>query len=332
MTLEWWIEILAKVLVIFVVVLTSVAYLTLVERRVVALIQARLGPNRAGPQGLFQPWADALKLMSKEQVIPTQADRLLFLAAPVLSMVPALMAFAVIPFGESIHIFGRDVTFRLTDVNIAVLFLLALSSIGVYGIFLGGWASNNKYALMGSLRSSAQMISYELTMGLVVVSIVMTVGSFSLVQIVAAQHKLPFILTQPLAFVLFLIASFAEINRVPFDLPEAEPELVAGYHTEYSGMRFALYFLGEYANLITMSAMVTVLFLGGWLVPWPSPLWLSPLWFCIKVFVLVFFAIWTRGTLPRFRFDQLMAIGWKFLLPLALFNVFATGLFLALKG
>ena len=330
MTLDWWIEVVVKVLVVFMVVLTAVAYMVLIERRVLAHIQARIGPNRVGPQGLLQPIADALKLISKEVILPEAANRVIFLLAPVISLVPALVAFSVIPFGDSITVFGREVALRVTDVNVAVLFVLALSSIGVYGLFLGGWSSNNKYSLMGAVRSSAQMISYELTIGLVVVSVVMVAGSFSLVQIVHAQSHLPFLVYQPLGFVLFLVASMAEINRIPFDLPEAEPELVSGYHTEYSGMWFALYFLGEYANLITVTAMTTLLFLGGWLVPWPSPAWMAPIWFMVKVMILILFMMWTRGTLPRFRFDQLMRIGWKVALPLALFNIFATALFLAL--
>ena len=330
MTLDWWIETVVKVVVLFLVVLTSVAYLTLLERRVIALMQSRIGPNRVGPQGLFQPAADALKLMTKEQVIPAAADRLLFLIAPVFTLVPALMAFSVIPFGDSVHLFGRDVFFHVADVNVALLFVLALSSIGVYGIFLGAWASNNKYSLVGGLRSSAQMISYELTLGLVVVAVVLLSGSFSLVDIVNAQRKLPFVLLQPVGFVLFIVGSLAEINRTPFDLPEAESELVGGYHTEYSGMRFAMYFLGEYANVITVSAMAVLLFLGGWLVPWPSPAWMAPIWFSLKVLLVIFFMIWTRATLPRFRFDQLMRFGWKVLLPVALANIVLTGLVVAL--
>lgn len=267
MTLAWWIEVVVKILVVFLILLTAVAYTVFLERRILAHIQSRIGPNRVGPQGLLQPLADALKLMSKETVLPHAADRVLFLLAPVFAMIPGLVAFSVIPFGESLHIFGRDVTLQITDVNVAALFILALSSIGVYGAFLGGWSSNNKYALMGGLRSSSQMISYELTLGLVVVAIVMLAGSFSLRQIVEAQRGHWFILWQPVTFVLFVIGSLAELNRVPFDLPEAEPELVAGYHSEYSGMRFAMYMLGEYVGVFTMSAFAVLLFLGGWLVP-----------------------------------------------------------------
>jgi NADH-quinone oxidoreductase subunit H len=283
-----------------------------------------------GYQGLLQPAADALKLMTKETVIPDAADKILFLFAPVFGLVPALVTFSVIPFGDSITLFGRDIPLHITDINVAVLFILAMSSLGVYGIFLGGWSSNNKYALMGGLRSSAQMISYELTLGLVVVAVVILSGSFSLVDIVNAQRNLWFVVYQPLGFVLFFVASMAEINRIPFDLPEAETELVAGFHTEYSGMRFAMYFLGEYANLMTVTALSTLLFLGGWLVPWPSPSWMAPLWFVGKMMVLILFMMWTRGTLPRLRFDQLMQFGWKVLLPLALFNILATGLVVAL--
>jgi len=328
--LDFVLEVVIKVLVVFLIVLTAVAYLVLVERRVLAAIQSRIGPNRVGPQGVFQPAADALKLMAKETVIPDQSDRSLFLLAPVLSLVPALMTFAVIPFGDSVHLFGRDVTLHITDINVAFLYVLALSSMGVYGIFLGGWSSNNKYALMGSVRSTSQMISYELTLGLAGVAVVMLAGTFSLVGIVEAQRHLWNVIYQPIGFVLFWIASQAEINRTPFDLPEAEPELVAGYHTEYSGMRFAMYFLGEYANLITVSAITVLLFLGGWLMPFSTPAWTGPIWFCLKLGALIFFAIWTRGTLPRFRFDQLMSFGWKVLLPVAVANIFLTALVMVL--
>lgn len=329
MSVDFFIEAVVKCLVVFLVLLTAVAYLVFIERRVLAHIQSRIGPNRVGPQGLFQPAADALKLMTKETVIPEAADRILFLVAPVVSLVPALLTFAVIPVGATVDLFGREVALRITDINVALLFLLALSSIGVYGIFLGGWSSNNKYALLGGIRSSAQMISYELSMGMSVIGVIMLAGSFSLVDIVNAQSTVPFIVYQPLGFVLFSIAAMAEINRTPFDLPEAEPELVAGYHTEYSGMRFAMYFLGEYANLITVCAIGTVLFLGGWLVPWPSPAWMAPLWMVGKMGILIFLAIWTRGTLPRFRFDQLMTFGWKVMLPAALVNIFLTAVVMA---
>jgi len=331
-SLDFWIEAVVKVILVFLVVLTAVAYMVLLERRVLAHIQSRIGPNRVGPQGLLQPAADAVKLMTKETIIPEAASRRLFLMAPVFTMVPALAAFAVIPFGDSITLFGREIQLHIADVNIAVLYILAWSSIGVYGIFLGGWASNNKYALMGGLRSSAQMISYELTIGLVVVAVVLQSGSFSLVDTVNAQKPLWFVLTQPLGFFLFVIASMAEINRTPFDLPEAETELVAGFHTEYSGMRFAMYFLGEYANLMTVTALATLLFLGGWNMPFPSPAWMAPLWFVGKMMALILFMMWTRGTLPRFRFDQLMQFGWKVLLPLSLVNILVTALIVVIRS
>jgi NADH-quinone oxidoreductase subunit H len=327
-TLDWWIEVLVKAVVLFVIVLTCVAYLVLLERRVLAFMQSRVGPNRVGPQGLLQPAADALKLMTKETVIPEAADKRLFLVAPIFSLVPPLLVFSVIPIGEHITLFGREIAFHLTDINVGILFVLAMSSIGVYGIFLGAWSSNNKWSLMGGLRASAQMISYELTLGLCVVAVVMFSGTFSLVGIVNSQQGLWNMVLQPLGFVLFFIAAMAELNRIPFDLPEAEPELVGGYHTEYSGMRFAMYFLGEYAAMIGMCAVIVLLYLGGWHVPWGGPAWLSPLWFGIKLFILIFFMIWTRGTLPRFRFDQLMRFGWKFLLPLALVNIIYTALLL----
>ena len=330
MTLDWWIEAVVKVGVVFFIVLTAVAYVSLAERRILAFMQSRLGPNRVGPQGLLQPAADALKLMTKETIIPEAADKALFLIGPVFSLVPAIVAYSVIPFGESIRLFGRDIALHVTDVNVAVLFILALSSIGVYGIFLSAWASNNKFSLIGGLRSSAQMISYELTMGLVIVAVVMLAGSFSLVEIVRAQSKLPFILYQPIGFILFLIGALAEINRTPFDLPEAETELVAGFHTEYSGMRFAIFPLSEYANLLTVCSIAVLMFFGGWLVPWPSPAWMAPIWFSIKVGILIFFMMWTRGTLPRFRYDQLMHFGWKVLLPVALANIVLTGLVIVL--
>lgn len=330
MSLDLWIEVILKCVVVFFIVLTIVAYLVLVERKVLAAMQSRVGPNRVGPQGLLQPAADAVKLMTKETVVPEEADRNLFLMAPVVSLVPALLAYSVIPLGSHINLFGREIQLHVTDINVALLFILAMSSIGVYGIFLGGWSSNNKYALMGGIRSSAQMISYELSMGMSVIGVIMLAGSFSLVDIVNAQSSIPFVVYQPVGFVLFWIAAMAEINRTPFDLPEAEPELVAGYHTEYSGMRFAMYFLGEYANLVTVCTIGALLFLGGWHVPWPAPTWMSPLWLALKVAALIFFAIWTRGTLPRFRFDQLMAFGWKVLLPVALLNIFVTALVMVL--
>jgi NADH-quinone oxidoreductase subunit H len=315
-----------KCVVFFFAAVTAVAYAVHLERRAVAHIQSRVGPNRVGFQGLLQPLADALKLVSKETVFPVAADKVLYLLAPLFASVPAFLAFSVIPVGPSLELFGREIPLHLSDVNVALLFLLAISSLNVYGVFLAGWSSNNKYSLYGGLRSSAQMISYELGLGLSVMGVLMMAGSFSLVDIVAAQEIYPFALLQPVGYLLFLTSALAELNRVPFDLPEAEAELVAGYHTEYSGMRFGLFFLGEYANMITASCLATLLFWGGWRGPGPESL--GPLWFFLKVLVHLFFFIWTRGTFPRFRYDQLMAFGWKVLLPVGLLNVLVTGLLL----
>jgi NADH-quinone oxidoreductase subunit H len=320
--------IVIKCVTFFLIVVTAVAYVVLVERRVVALIQSRIGPERVGFQGLLQPLADALKLISKETIFPRDADKFLYLLGPIAAAAPAFLAYAVIPVGEPITLFGQEIPLYLTDLNVAVLFLLAVSSLNIYGVFLAGWSSNNKFSLYGGLRASAQMISYELGMGLAVMGVIMLSGSFSLVDIVHAQAKIPYLVLQPVGYIMFLICALAEINRTPFDLPEAESELVAGYHTEYSGMRFGLFFLGEYANLITVSSVATLLFWGGW--NGPGPVWLGPLWFALKVFCHVFFMIWTRGTLPRFRYDQLMAFGWKVLLPVGLLNILITGLVLAL--
>jgi NADH-quinone oxidoreductase subunit H len=330
MTLDWWIEATVKGVVVFLSVLIASVYLMWVERRVVAHIQSRIGPNRVGPQGLLQPIADVIKLITKETVHPEAADRRLFLIAPVFTLVPTFLAFSVIPIGEAITLLGREIQMRPADINVAVLLVLALGSIGIYGIFLGAWSSNNKYALMGGLRTSAQMISYELILSLAVIAVVIHSGSFSLVEIVNAQSKFWFVVYQPRGFALFIIASMAEINRVPFDLPEAETELVAGYHTEYNGLRFGFFFLSEYANVIRVSVVATLLFLGGWQVPWPSPTWLAPLWLMVKLAILIFFLMWTRATLPRLRFDQLMQFGWKVMLPLGLLNIIATAFVVAL--
>ena len=316
-----------KCVIFFFVAVTAVAYVVLFERRAVALIQSRIGPNRVGPQGLLQPLADALKLISKETIFPLEADRFLYLLAPIFASVPAFLAFSVIPVGPTLRLFGNDVRLYLTDINVALLFLFAISSLNVYGVFLAGWSSNSKYSLYGALRSSAQMISYELSLGLSVMGVLMITGTFSLIGIVEAQ-TIPYALLQPVGYFLFLTAGMAEVNRVPFDLPEAEPELVAGYHTEYSGMRFGLFFLGEYANLITFGCLATLLFWGGWRGPGPD--FLGPLWFFLKVLLHIFFFVWTRGTLPRFRYDQLMAFGWKVLLPIGLLNLLVTGIVILL--
>jgi NADH-quinone oxidoreductase subunit H len=305
-----------KIVVILFGLLGVVSYLTFAERKIAGHIQARTGPNRVGPFGLLQPIADVLKLFFKEEFIPAGANKVVFHIAPMLAVIPALVTFSVIPIGPA---------FTVTDLNVGLLLFLAMSSIGVYSITLAGWSSNNKYALLGGLRSSAQMISYELAMGLSTVGVLLLAGSLSLVDIVHAQQRVWFVVQQPLAFVIFVITAFAETNRAPFDLPEAEAELVAGFHTEYSSMKWGLFFLGEYANMITISSIAVTLFLGGWNGPW-LPDGLKFLWYFAKLGALIFFFMWVRWTFPRLRYDQLMHLGWKVLLPLALLNVVVTGL------
>jgi NADH-quinone oxidoreductase subunit H len=313
--------ILIKLVLVFGIVLFMAAYLVLAERKLLARMQLRYGPNRAGPFGMIQPLADLIKLLTKEDFIPGTADRWLFLIAPGITALTALLTFAVIPFGPTLEVLGQPVPLVICDLNIGLLYVLALSSLAGYGIALGGWASNSKYSLIGSIRGLSQLISYELALGLSVVPVVMMAKSFSLTAIVMAQQQIPFALLNPLAFLIFLICIFAESNRIPFDLPEAENELVGGFHTEYSGMRFGLFFLGEYINLVVLSSMLTILFLGGWHGPWLPGI----VWFIVKVLAICFFFIWVRGSLPRLRYDQLMNFGWKVLLPLALLNVLVTG-------
>jgi NADH-quinone oxidoreductase subunit H len=319
-----------KAIIILLGLLTGFAYMTWIERRFIARIQVRIGPNRAGPFGLLQPVADGLKLLFKEEIIPAEADKPVYNLAPALSMIVAIVAFAVVPVGDTITLFGRTIPLYLADVNIAILYVLGISSLAVYGVVLGGWASNSKYALMGGLRASAQMISYELALGVSLVGVLLLAGSLSLVDIVNAQQGIWFIFLQPLAFIIFWIAAIAETNRAPFDLPEAEQELTAGFHVEYGGMRFALYFMGEYVHMITVSAIATTLFLGGWRGPFLSET-LGPLWFSIKVLILLVSFVWFRGTFPRFRYDRLMNLGWKVLLPLAFVNVIVTAVALVVK-
>lgn len=321
---EWLISlvlILVKLGLVFFVLLTGAAYLVLAERKLLGRMQLRYGPNRVGPFGLLQPLADAVKLLTKEDFIPAQADKFIFFVAPGLAAVTALLAFAVVPFAPPITLFGREVPLVVCDLNIGVLYFLGLSSLAVYGVALGGWASNSKYALLGGIRGLSQLISYELAMGLSLVPVVLMARSFSLTDIVLAQQGAPFALLNPLAFLIFLVSVAAESKRIPFDLPEAENELVAGFHTEYSGMRFGLFFVGEYINMMILGAMITVFFLGGWLGPWLPPI----VWFLLKVLAVAFFFIWVRGTLPRLRYDQLMHFGWKVLIPLSLVNVLVTG-------
>ena len=313
--------ILLKLVVILGVVLTMSAYLVLAERKLLARIQLRLGPNRAGPKGLLQPLADVIKLLTKEDTRPAEADKWVFLVAPGLAAVTAILAFAVVPFAPPLHLFGRTIPMVVCDLNVGVLYFLGLSSLAVYGIALGGWASNSKYALLGGIRGLAQLISYELSMGLSIVPTILWARSFSLSDIVMAQSAYPFVMLNPVAFLIFMISVAAESQRIPFDLPEAESELVAGFHMEYSGMRFGLFFVGEYINMIILGSMATVFFLGGWHGPFLPPV----VWFVLKVLAVSFFFIWMRGTLPRLRYDQLMHFGWKFLIPVSLINVLVSG-------
>ena len=322
------------ILIILVGVLTTVAYLVLLERKVQAWVQVRLGPMRVGPHGVLQPVADIIKLIIKEDITPVRVDKVVYTLAPIIVMVPALIAFAVIPFGAGTTIFGTPVPLYVADINVGLLYIVSVASIGVYGIILGGWSSNSKYPLLASLRASAQLISYEVAVTMTLVSMIVTAGSLSMVRIVEAQQQMGwwFLFVQPVAFVIFLIGGLAETNRAPFDLPEAESELVAGFHTEYSGMRFALFFLAEYANMIVVACVATTLFLGGWLRPFPNVEALAFLgwvpgwaWFLLKAFLFLYLFLWIRATLPRYRYDQLMRVGWKVLIPLAIANLIVTG-------
>ncbi|HWT46330.1 MAG TPA: NADH-quinone oxidoreductase subunit NuoH [Vicinamibacterales bacterium] len=328
--------VVAHLVLIFVVMnllVLSSAFMVWMERKVCAYIQDRVGPNRVGYEGALQPFADVLKLLFKEELRPKAADAFIFAIAPILSTVAALAAFSVVPFGTETTLFGllsEPLRLEVTDVNVAVLVVFAITSMGVYGIVLAGWSSNSKYSLLGGLRSSAQMISYELSYGLALASVVMLAGTLSLREIVLNQSGYWFqfiprwyIFLQPVGFLIFLTAGVAETNRAPFDFPEAEQELVAGYHTEYSSMSFGLFFLAEYVNMVTVSAVATSLFLGGWLGPL-LPDWLGWIWFMIKVLAILFFYVWMRWTLPRYRYDQLMEFGWKWLLPAAIINLVAT--------
>jgi len=307
-----------QIIAILIPLILAVAYLTLAERKVIAAMQLRKGPNVVGPFGLLQPIADALKLLFKETVIPTRANKFVFVIAPMVTFVLSMVAWAVIPFADG---------WVVSDINVGILYLFAISSLGVYGIIMAGWASNSKYAFLGALRSAAQMVSYEISIGFVIISVLLCVGSLNLSDIVRAQEKVWFALPLLPMFVIFFISALAETNRAPFDLPEAEAELVAGYNVEYSSMTFALFFLGEYANMILMSGMTSVLFLGGWLPPVNiAPFnWIpGPIWFALKIALVLFFFLWVRATFPRYRYDQLMRLGWKVFLPISLFWVVAT--------
>ena len=325
LTQGWLFElviIIGKILLLVVPLLIAVAYLTLAERRVIGFMQLRKGPNVVGPFGLFQPFADALKLMAKETILPAGADKIVFMIAPILTFVLAIVAWAVIPF---------DAGLVLADINVGILYLFAISSLGVYGVIMAGWASNSKYAFLGALRSAAQMVSYEVSMGLVIITVLLCVGSLNLSHIIEAQRGMWFAIPLFPMFIVFFISTLAETNRAPFDLPEGESELVAGYFVEYSSMSFALFFLGEYANMILMSAMTALLFLGGWLPPFDfAPFtWIpGPLWFIIKIVAILFVFLWVRATTPRYRYDQLMRLGWKVFLPFSLLWVVLTAGFL----
>ena len=333
-----------KTVIALFVLLTAVAYTVWLERKVVGHIQNRWGPTRVGPFGLLQPLADGMKFFFKEDITPPHVYKLLYLAAPVIAVTFALTSISVIPFGNWITVNGVRTPLQITDVNIGLLIILGITSMGVYGVALAGWSSNSKYSLLGGLRASAQMISYEVSLGLSLIGVLILSGSFSLREIVDAQGgtfwgfipRWNIFQGQIFAFFIYLTAAFAETNRIPFDLPEAETELVAGYHTEYSSMKFAMFFMAEYANMITVACLASLLFLGGWHGPLFGPAWLQSIlpvfWFVLRVFGFLFVYIWIRGTLPRFRYDQLMAFGWKFLLPLAIANLVITGLIVALKS
>ena len=327
--MDWldWLLLLARVVVVFFGLLIAVMLLICMERKVVADMQTRLGPMRAGPRGILITLADGIKLFFKEGITPTLADRPVYAIAPIMAMLPAFLAFAVIPFGTKIHVFGRDVPFQIADLNVGILWVLAMSSLGVYGVVLAGWSSGSNYPLLGAIRSSAQMVSYEVGMGLALVAVLMYAGSLRMSDIVATQDKIWNVVPQFPAFLIYLIAGLAETNRPPFDLAEAETELVAGFHTEYSGIKFAMFYLGEYVNTVTVSAIAVTLFLGGPRGPHPEFLpWLWPfLWFLGKLLVIVFVYVWIRATLPRVRYDRLMSFGWKALIPFGLLWVLVTG-------
>ena len=320
--------ILVKLGLIFGVILSMAAYLVLAERKILGRMQLRHGPNRLGPFGLIQPMADVIKLITKEDFVPDQADKWLFLFAPGLTALTALLAFVVVPFAPPLTIFGRELPMVVCDLNIGLLYFLGISSLGVYGVVIGGWASNSKYSLLGAMRSLAQLLSYELAMGLALIPVVLSAKSFSLTDIVMSQEIWPNLLKHPVAFLIFLIAIGAESKRTPFDMPEAENEIVGGFHTEYSGMRFGLFFVGEYINLVIIGSMLTVLFLGGWHGPFLPPF----VWFSLKVLFVAFCFIWARGTMPRLRYDQLLHFGWKVLIPLALLNLLVTAAILLAIG
>ena len=320
--------IIAKVLVVFIAVITGCAYATWLERKLLGRLQHRMGPTYVGPFGLFQPIADGLKVIFKEDLVPAQAEKIFMLIAPLIAFIPGFLAFAVIPIGPPIELFGETIPLTISDLNIGILFILATTSLGVYGIAIAGWSSGSKYSLLGGIRSSAQMISYEVAYGMSIVPILMIAGTLSLTEMVGQQASILdwYVFKNPVSFLIFWVCAVAETNRAPFDMPEAESELVAGYHTEYSSMRFSMFFVGEYANMLTASAVAATIFFGGW----QGPFLPGPLWLIAKVIFFMIVFIWTRATFPRVRYDQLMDMGWKVLFPLALINVLVTGIVLYL--
>ncbi len=319
------IEMVVKAIAILMFCTIGFSYTTLYERKVLARMQVRWGPNRAGPLALLQPIADGVKLIFKEELIPAKADKIIFIVAPVITVIPALIITGVVPWGDEMVLFGRNIKLYLADINVAVLYIMSITSISVYGITLAGWSSNNKYAMLGGLRATSQMISYELALGLAFIGPVLLTSSMSIRDIVLAQKNLAFIFLQPLGALIYMVATIAEVNRAPFDMPEAEQELTAGYHTEYSGMKFALFFMAEYIKMIAVSTIGASLFLGGYWGPFVEQLpWLGPIYLIGKVAILLYGLIWIRATLPRIRYDRLMAFGWKVLFPLALLNVVLT--------
>jgi len=317
-----------KVVAVVVVILTGCAYATYMERKVLGHLQHRIGPSYAGPYGLLQPLADGLKLIFKEDIVPASAERFTYALAPIVSFVPALLSFAVVPFAADFTLFGHQIQGVISDLNIGILWIFAVTSLGVYGIVLAGWSSGSKYSLMGGIRSSAQMISYEIAYGLSIIGVILIANTLSMRELVDQQSSILdwYVFRQPVGFILYFICAIAETNRAPFDLPEAESELVAGYHTEYSSMRFSTFFVGEYAAMISVAAVGTTIFFGGWQGPFLPPV----VWFFIKVFIFMFVYIWLRATFPRFRYDQSMAFGWKVLFPLALLNTMVTAAFVML--
>lgn len=317
-------EIVVKSVILLLILFTAAAYMTYLERIVMARLQLRIGPTRVGPLGLLQPLADGLKLLTKESFKPDNADTFIYWLAPAISLFTALFVFVLIPIGDTFTWNGETISLHIADVNAGILLLLSVSSLAVYGVVLAGWSSNNRYSLLGGLRGTAQMISYEIPMGIALLTVIISAGTLSLPGIVEAQRSHWFIWTNPIGFLIYLITAFAETNRAPFDLPEAEQELTAGYHTEYAGMKFAMFFMAEYINILAVSSIAVTLFFGGWMGPWDLPV----VWYVVKVGLFVLFFMWVRAVMPRFRYDQLMSFGWKVLVPIATINLIITSYFI----